>query len=88
MSNKPHQHPHRQRRASRKTRLVVAILLLALLALGIAISASGHLPPGMLRLKSRSAAAPCRRARATGGLSTSVGAWIVLAPTGAECHEP
>ena len=48
MSNKPHQHPHKEKRyASRVTRLLVAILLLALFLLGLALSASGH--PVLLR---------------------------------------
>jgi hypothetical protein len=43
MSNKPHQHPHEQKRyASRVTRLLVAILLIALFLLGLALSATGH----------------------------------------------
>jgi hypothetical protein len=43
MSNKPHEHPHKQeRRASRSTRLLVAILLIALFVVGLALSATGH----------------------------------------------
>jgi cytochrome b561 len=42
MSNKPHRHPHKQRGASRATRLLVAILLIALFLLGLALSAAGH----------------------------------------------
>jgi hypothetical protein len=47
MSNKPHQHPHRRDRASRTTRLLVAIVLLILFLVGLALSASGH--PVLLR---------------------------------------
>jgi len=48
MSNKPHRHPHKERRhASRVTRPLVAILLIALFLLGLALSASGH--PVLLR---------------------------------------
>jgi hypothetical protein len=47
MSNKPHQHPHRKQRASRSTRLLVAILLIALFVIGLALSAAGH--PVLLR---------------------------------------
>jgi hypothetical protein len=48
MSNKPHQHPHKQKRhAKRVTRLLAAILLIALFLLGLALSASGH--PVLLR---------------------------------------
>jgi len=47
MGNKPHQHPHQEKRpAGRITRLVVAILILAFMGLGIALSATGHIPPG------------------------------------------
>jgi hypothetical protein len=47
MSNKPHRRPHqRERRASRVTRLVVATLIITFMALGIVLSASGHIPPG------------------------------------------
>jgi hypothetical protein len=43
MSNKPHEHPHKEKQhASRGTRLLVAILLIALFLLGLALSASGH----------------------------------------------
>jgi hypothetical protein len=46
MSNKPHLRPHRKKRkASRITRLVVAILILAIFALGIALAASGRVVP-------------------------------------------
>ena len=48
MSNKAHQHPHKEKRhASRVTRLLVTILLIALFLLGLALSASGH--PVLLR---------------------------------------
>jgi hypothetical protein len=48
MSNKPHQHPHKQKwHARRSTRLLVAILLIALFLLGLALSAAGH--PVLLR---------------------------------------
>jgi hypothetical protein len=48
MSNKPHQHPHKQKRhASRVARLLVAILLVALFLIGLALSATGH--PVLLR---------------------------------------
>jgi hypothetical protein len=48
MSEKPHQHPHKQKQhASRGTRLFVAIILIALFLLGLALSASGH--PVLLR---------------------------------------
>jgi hypothetical protein len=47
VSNKPHLHPHQgHRRASRATRLLVAIFILAILALGIALSATGRIPAG------------------------------------------
>jgi hypothetical protein len=47
MSNKPHLHPHaKKRRASRATRVLVAILILLILAAGIALSATGRIPPG------------------------------------------
>jgi cytochrome b561 len=43
MSNKPHQHPHKQsQHASRAGRLLVAILLIVLFLIGLALSASGH----------------------------------------------
>ncbi len=48
MSNKPHQHPRKQKWHARPaTRLLVAILLIALFLLGLALSASGH--PVLLR---------------------------------------
>jgi hypothetical protein len=48
MSNKPHEHPHKQKRpASKMGRLLVAILLIVLFLLGLALSASGH--PVLLR---------------------------------------
>jgi hypothetical protein len=48
MSNKPHQHPHKEKwHASRVSRLLVAILLIVLFLLGLALSASGH--PVLLR---------------------------------------
>jgi hypothetical protein len=48
MSNKPHQHPHKQKWHARPaTRMSVAILLIALFLLGLALSASGH--PVLLR---------------------------------------
>ena len=43
MSNKPHEHPHKQnRQVSRNARLLVAILMIALFLLGLALSATGH----------------------------------------------
>jgi len=52
MSNKPHLHPHqKQRQASRTTRLIVAILIVAIMALGIVLSASGHIPPRVWTLR-------------------------------------
>jgi hypothetical protein len=46
MTIKPHQHPHQEQRpASRVARLVVAILILAFTGLGIALAATGHIPP-------------------------------------------
>jgi hypothetical protein len=43
MSNKPHQHPHKQQwHARRSTRLFVAALLIVLFLVGLALSASGH----------------------------------------------
>jgi len=48
MSNKPHQHPQKQKRPpGQVTRLLAAILLIALFLLGLALSATGH--PVLLR---------------------------------------
>jgi hypothetical protein len=48
VSNKAHRRPHqRERRASRVTRLLVAILVLTIIALGIVLSATGHIPRGL-----------------------------------------
>jgi hypothetical protein len=48
MSNKPHQHPHKQKLHQKPlTRLLAAVLLVALFLLGLALSASGH--PVLLR---------------------------------------
>jgi hypothetical protein len=47
MGNKPHLHPQRRkRRASRVTRLFVAILILVFMTFGIALSATGRIPAG------------------------------------------
>jgi hypothetical protein len=43
MSNKPHLHPHQEKRhASRITRLLMAILIIAIFALVIALELTGH----------------------------------------------
>ena len=48
MSNKAHQHPHKQKWHARPaTRLSVAVLLIALFLVGLALSATGH--PVLLR---------------------------------------
>jgi hypothetical protein len=48
MSNKPHRRPHqRERRASRITRLFVAILIVSFIALGTVLAATGHIPRGL-----------------------------------------
>ena len=48
MSNKPHQHPHKQKWHARPaTRMFVAVFLIALFLVGLALSASGH--PVLLR---------------------------------------
>lgn len=47
MSNKAHLRPNKkERQASRITRLLAAILIVTIIALGVALAASGHIPPG------------------------------------------
>jgi hypothetical protein len=47
MGDRPHLHPQqRKRRASRVTRLSVAILIFAFIAVGVALSATGRIPAG------------------------------------------
>jgi hypothetical protein len=43
MSNKPHLHPHQEKRhTSLVTRLLMAIFIIAIFALAIALEATGH----------------------------------------------
>jgi hypothetical protein len=47
MGNKPHLHPHpTRRRASRVTRLFVAILIIVFIAFGTILTATGRIPAG------------------------------------------
>jgi len=44
MSNKPHRHPHHEKRqASQITRLLVAILIITIFALAIALEVTGRI---------------------------------------------